>query len=166
MGEKIEAIFVSGTDFGSQKGPFISPDMYRERFKPFHKRINQWIHENTNWKTFFHTCGSVAAFLDDFIDAGVDIINPVQTSASDMDPAYLKEKYGRDLVFWGGGIDTQKVLPFSTPEEVREQVKERIRVFGKDGGFIFNTIHNIQPMVPVDNLMALFEAVNDCRSLG
>jgi len=163
VGDKIVAIFVSGTDFGSQKGPFISPTMYREMYKPFHKRINQWIHENTGWKTFFHTCGSVVAYLDDFIDAEVDILNPVQTSASGMDPAFLKEKYGEKLVFWGGGIDTQRVLPFSTPEEVKEQVKERIGIFKKDGGFVFNTIHNIQPMIPVENLVALFEAVNDYR---
>lgn len=163
VGDKIVAIFVSGTDFGSQKGPFISPLMYREMYKPFHKRINQWIHTNTNWKTFFHTCGSLVAFLDDFIDAGVDIINPVQTSASGMDPVFLKENYGRDLIFWGGGVDTQRVLPFCSPDEVRKQVRERIQVFGSDGGFVFNTIHNIQPMIPVENLVALFEAVNDYR---
>lgn len=138
VGDKIEAIFVTGTDFGAQDGPFISPDIYREMYKPFHKKINQWVHENTDWKTFFHSCGSVVAFLDDFIDAGVDILNPVQTSAAGMDPTFLKEKYGKDLVFWGGGIDTQRVLPFCNPDEVREQVKERIEIFGKDGGFVFN----------------------------
>ncbi len=165
VGNKIEAIFVSGTDFGSQKGPFISPDLYRDLYKPFHRRINQWVHENTDWKTFFHSCGSIAAFLDDFIEAGVDIINPVQTSAADMDPVFLKEKYGKDIVFWGGGVDTQKVLPFYKPEDIREQVKERIEVFGRDGGFVFNTIHNIQPNIPVENLVALFEAVNTYRTL-
>ncbi len=165
VGDKIEAIFVSGTDFGSQKGPFISPDLYRDLYKPFHKRINQWVHENTDWKTFFHSCGSIAAFLDDFIEAGVDIINPVQTSAADMDPVFLKEKYGKDIVFWGGGVDTQRVLPFCKPEDIREQVKERIEVFGRDGGFVFNTIHNIQPNIPVENLVALFEAANTYRTL-
>jgi uroporphyrinogen-III decarboxylase len=104
-------------------------------------------------------------FLDDFIDAGFDILNPIQTSASGMDPVFLKERYGRHLVFWGGGIDTQRVLPFSSPDQIREQVKERIQVFGKDGGFVFNAIHNIQPMIPVENLVALFEAVNEYRSL-
>ena len=165
VGDKIEAIFISGTDFGSQKGPFISPDMYRKMYKPFHKRINQWVHENTDWKTFFHSCGSMAAFLDDFVDAEVDIINPVQTSAAGMDPVFLKEKYGKDLVFWGGGIDTQRVLPFGKPDEVRGQVRERIEVFGKDGGFVFNTIHNIQPKIPIENIVALFQAANTYRAL-
>jgi hypothetical protein len=165
VGDKIEAIFISGTDFGAQNGPFISPDTYRDLFKPFHKRINHWVHENTNWKVFFHSCGSVAAYLDDFVEIGVDILNPVQTSAKEMDPVFLKGKYGEALVFWGGGIDTQRVLPFCTPEEVKQQVKERIEVFGRDGGFVFNTIHNIQPAVPTENLVALFEAVDAYRNL-
>jgi uroporphyrinogen-III decarboxylase len=107
----------------------------------------------------------MVAFLDDFIDAGVDIFNPVQTSAAGMEPVFLQEKYGKDLVFWGGGVDTQKVLPFGSPEDVREQVKERIELFGADGGFVFNTIHNIQPMIPIENLLALFEAVNTYRAI-
>ena len=166
VGGRIEAIFVSGTDFGAQNGPFIPPDMYRDMYKPFHNQINQWIHENTSWKTFIHSCGSIVAFLDDFIDAGFDILNPVQTSASGMDPALLKEKYGKDIVFWGGGIDTQRILPFSTPDEVRKQVRERMEILGRGGGFIFNTIHNIQPKIPIENLTALFEAVNDYKSIS
>ncbi len=165
VGDKIEAIFISGTDFGSQNGPFISPNLYREMYKPFHQRINQWVHTYTSWKTLFHSCGSVQAFLDDFIDAGVDILNPVQCSAADMDPEFLKEKYGEHLVFWGGGIDTQRVLPFGKPEEVKGQVKERIQIFGKGGGFVFNTIHNIQTGTPVENLVALFEAFKEYRTL-
>jgi len=143
VGNKIDVIMVSGTDFGTQNAPFISPDMYREFYKPFHKRINDWIHKNTSWKTFYHSCGSIALFLDDFVEAGVDILNPVQTSAKDMDPKILKERYGDKLVFWGGGVDTQRTLPFGTPEEVRREVKEHCRIFGKDGGFVFNTVHNI-----------------------
>ena len=165
VGDKIEAIFISGTDFGTQNGPFISPDLYREMYKPFHQRINRWVHSHTRWKTFFHSCGSVVAFLDDFVDAGVDILNPVQCSAAGMDPKFLKEKYGDRLVFWGGGIDTQRVLPFGKPDEVREQVKERVQIFGKGGGFVFNTIHNIQTGTPVENLVALFEAFKNCRTL-
>ncbi|MCD6082946.1 methyltransferase [Candidatus Aerophobetes bacterium] len=163
VGDKIDVIMVSGTDFGTQSGPFISPDMYREIYKPFHKRINDWIHENTSWKTFYHSCGSIVAFLDDFVEAGVDILNPVQTSAKDMDPKMLKERYGDKLVFWGGGVDTQRTLPFGSPEEVRRQVSERCRIFGKGGGYVFSAIHNIQQKVPIENLMAMFEAVREFR---
>ena len=132
-------------------------------YKPLHKKLNEWVHANTSWKTFFHSCGSIVAFLDDFIDAEVDIINPVQCSAAGMDAKVLKEKYGESLVFWGGGIDTQRVLPFGTPDEVKEQVKERIEIFGKGGGFVFSAIHNIQPHTPIENLVALFEAANEGR---
>jgi len=163
VGDKIDVIMVSGTDFGTQSGPFISPDMYREIYKPFHKRINDWIHENTSWKTFYHSCGSIVAFLDDFVEAGVDILNPVQTSAKDMDPKMLKERYGDKLVFWGGGVDTQRTLPFGSPEEVRRQVSERCRIFGKGGGYVFSAIHNIQQKVPIENLMAMFEVVREFR---
>ncbi len=163
VGNKIDVIYVSGTDFGTQNGPFISPDMYREFYKPFHKKVNDWIHKHTTWKTFFHSCGSIVAFLDDFVEAGVDILNPVQTSARDMDPIMLKEKYGDKLVFWGGGIDTQRTLPFGTPEEVKKEVTERCRIFGKGGGFIFNTIHNLQSRVPIENLIAMFQTVRKFR---
>jgi uroporphyrinogen-III decarboxylase len=152
---------MSGTDFGSQHGPFISPAAYRELFKPFHKVMNDWVHENTPWKTFFHTCGSIAAFMDDFVDAGVDILNPVQISASGMEPEVLKEKYGDRFVFWGGGVDSQGVLSFGTPEEVREQVEYNIKTFGKGGGYVFNNVHNIQATVPVENLVVFFETLKE-----
>ena len=161
VGNKIDVIYVSGTDFGTQNAPFISPDMYREFYKPFHRRINNWIHKHTSWKTFFHSCGSVFVFLDDFVEAGVDILNPVQLSAKDMDATMLKEKYGDKLVFWGGGVDTQRTLPFGTPSEVSKEVQERCRIFGKGGGFVFNTIHNIQSKVPVENLIAMFQTVKE-----
>jgi len=114
-------VFITGTDFGQQHGPFISLKAYRSLYKPFHKRVNDWVHEHTPWKTFIHSCGSVVAFLDDFIEAGFDILNPVQCSAAGMDPATLKQKYGDRLVFWGGGIDTQKTLPFGTPKTSGEK---------------------------------------------
>ncbi len=161
VGNKIDVIYVSGADFGTQNAPFISPDMYREFYQPFHKKVNGWIHKNTSWKTFFHSCGSITAFLDDFIEAGVDILNPVQTSAKGMDSEILKEKYGDKLVFWGGGIDTQKTLPFGTPEEVRKEVIERCQIFGKGGGFVFNTIHNIQAKVPIENLLIMFQTLKE-----
>jgi hypothetical protein len=165
VGDKIDAIFVSGTDFGTQRGPYMAPDMYKEFYKPFHKKINSWIHKNTNYKTFFHSCGSVVGFLDDFVEAEVDILNPVQCSAFGMDPNFLKEKYGEKLVFWGGGIDTQKTLPFGTPEQIKAEVKERMQIFGKNGGYVFNPIHNVQRGTPVENLIALIEAVKEYRKL-
>ena len=164
VGDRIDVIVMSGTDFGSQNGPFISPASYRELYKPFHKAMNDWIHKNTNWKTFYHSCGSDVAFLDDFVDAGVDILNPVQISAAGMDPEYLKGNYGDKLVFWGGGVDTQHTLPFGTPEKVKEEVKRNIEIFGRGGGFVFNFVHNVQATVPIENLMAVFETFKEYSS--
>jgi hypothetical protein len=164
VGDRIVAIYITGTDFGAQSGPFIAPKAYRDLFKPFHKIINNWVHTHTPWKTFIHSCGSVAAFIPDFIDAGFDILNPVQTSAADMDPHDLKEKYGDRITFWGGGVDTQKTLPFGTPDQIRAEVRERIHVFGLGGGYIFNTIHNVQARLPSENLLALYQAVADFRT--
>jgi len=157
--DRIDVIVMGGTDFGSQKGPFISPNLYREVFKPLHKAMNDWVHKNTNWKTFYHTCGSNVDFLDDFVSAGIDILNPVQISAAGMNPDFLKKNYGDKFVFWGGGVDTQKTLPFGTPENVKEEVENNMRIFGKNGGFVFNTVHNIQATVPVDNLITMFKTV-------
>ena len=163
VGERVSVLFVSGTDFGAQNGPFISPRTYRDLYQPFHKEINTWVHENTNWKTFIHSCGSVVKLYPDFIDAGFDIINPVQTSAAGMDPDALVAVTGDRATFWGGGVDTQQTLPFGTPEEIREQVRERMAIFGPGGGFVFNPIHNVQSGVPVENLLALYQAVEDFR---
>ncbi|MCL6431596.1 MAG: uroporphyrinogen decarboxylase family protein [Anaerolineae bacterium] len=161
VGDRIAVFFVTGTDFGMQTGPFISPQTYRDLYFPFHKALNDWIHKHTPWKTFIHTCGSVVALLPDFIEAGFDILNPVQCSAAAMDPRELKARFGDRLTFWGGGVDTQRTLPFGTPEEVRAEVRERIRTFGPGGGFVFNTVHNVQARVPVENLVSLYEAVRD-----
>ncbi len=163
LGEAIDVVFITGTDFGTQQGPFISPDDYRDLYKPFHERVNNWIHDNTTWKTFIHSCGGVEPLIDEFIDAGFDILNPVQCSAEGMDPEHLKEKFGDRVTFWGGAIDTQKTLPFGTPEEVREQVKRRVDIFAPGGGFVFNAIHNIQARTPPENLEALFRTFQECR---
>ncbi|HZR92485.1 MAG TPA: uroporphyrinogen decarboxylase family protein [Gaiellaceae bacterium] len=163
-GDAISVVYVTGTDFGAQDRPFLSPTLYRNLFKPFHRRVNEWIHTHTAWKSFMHTDGSIRRLLDDFVEAGFDILNPVQTSAAEMDPAELKAAFGDRITFWGGGIETQTVLPFGTPEEVRAQVRERMRIFGPGGGFVFSTIHNLQARVPVENIVALYEAVNDYRT--
>lgn len=159
VGERVTALMVTGTDFGTQRGPFISVKTYQELYQPYHARLNAWIHENTNWKTFIHSCGSILALIPSFIEAGFDILNPVQCSAADMDPETLKSTFGDRISFWGGGVDTQKTLPFGTPEDVRAEVRERLRIFGPGGGFVFNTIHNVQPMSPVENVLAMYETL-------
>jgi uroporphyrinogen-III decarboxylase len=161
LGPFADAAFITGTDFGTQNGPFISPKTYRDLYKPFHKTINDTIHRHTNWKTFIHSCGSVVELIPDFIDAGFDILNPVQISAAGMEARELVKHFGKDIVFWGGGVDTQKTLPFGTPEEVYRQVRERIDIFNPGGGFVFNTIHNIQATTPLENMLAMIRAIQD-----
>lgn len=162
-GDKIQAIYVSGTDFGTQNGPFMSLDSYREFYKPYYKKINDWIHAHTAWKTFYHTCGAVMSFLPDFYEAGMDILNPVQLSAKGMDAKELKETWGDKFVFWGGGIDTQHTLPFGTPEEVYQEVIQRLELFTKGGGFVFNTTHNIQSQTTPENILAMYQAITDFK---
>lgn len=164
VGDRVTAVFITGTDFGRQDGPFISPKAYRDLYQPFHRRVNDWVHAHTPWKTFIHSCGSIVILLPDIVEAGFDILNPVQCSAAGMDPCTLKERFGRQVTFWGGGIDTQKTLPFGTPEEVRRQARERIAVFGQGGGFVFNTVHNVQASTPAENLVALYDAVRESRA--
>jgi hypothetical protein len=162
VGNRIAAVWTTGTDFGMQNGPFISPKAYRDLYQPFHRRINNWIHEHTSWKSLIHSCGSVRALLDDFIAAGFDVLNPVQCSAARMNPLELKAEFGHRLTFWGGGVDTQRTLPFGTPDEVRREVRERIKIFGPGGGFVFAAVHNIQACTPVENILAMFETVREC----
>ena len=163
LGDKVQVVFVSGTDFGTQRGPFISPQAYRDLYKPFQKAINDKIHELTNWKIFIHCCGGIYPLIPDMIEAGFDVLNPVQCSAEGMDPVRLKKEFGDQLVFWGGGVDTQKTLPFGTPEQVYKEVSERIEIFSDNGGYVFNSIHNIQSNVPTENILAMFKAVNEVR---
>jgi hypothetical protein len=161
VGNEVQAVFTCGTDFGTQQSTFCSVAAFRELYLPYYKRLNDWIHAHTNWKTFKHSCGAVATLIPAFIESGFDILNPVQLSAAGMDARKLKAEFGRDIVFWGGGVDTQKALAFGTPEEVRAQVLERCEVLGRDGGFVFNSVHNIQANVPIANIVAMFEAVNE-----
>jgi len=160
VGEHIDIVWF-GEDFGTQKGLMISPQMFDDMVAPYYKRVFDWIHQHTPWKIFFHSCGGICPIIDTLIDCGVDILNPVQTTAVGMDPIRLKAEFGDRLTFWGGGIDTQSVLPFGSPEEVREQVRARVQTFGPGGGFVFATIHNIQGDVPVDNLLAMIQAVHE-----
>jgi len=163
VGDKIQVITVSPTDFGTQNREIISPDSFRQLYKPYYKKVNNWIHKNTNWKVFFHTCGSIYNLLDDLHECGVDVLNPVQCSATGMEPDALKEEYGDKFVFWGGGVDTQQTLPFGTPQEVREEVAYRIKTFNNNGGFVFSTIHNIVGKTPIENLLALLDEVKQYK---
>lgn len=161
IGDGVDAVFTCGTDFGTQTSAFCSVKTLRELWLPYYKRVNDWIHTNTSWKCFKHSCGSVERFFESFIEGGFDIINPVQCSAAGMDPVRLKQVYGDRLVFWGGGVNTQETLPFGTPGAVREEVLRRCEIFAPGGGFVFNTIHNIQAGTPLANIVAMVDAVRE-----
>lgn len=159
VGNSIDAIFICGTDFGTQDSQFCGVDTLEEMYLPYYKKLNDWIHSNTNWKTFKHSCGAIEPFINSFIDAGFDILNPVQINAKGMDPQHLKDTYGKKITFWGGGVDTQKVLSFGSPDDVKKQVYAECEILSKGGGFVFNTVHNIQANVPIENLVAMLDTI-------
>jgi uroporphyrinogen decarboxylase len=148
-----------GDDLGMDRGPFMSPAMYRRLFKPRHKALCDYIHSHSKMRVLLHSCGGIAALIPDLIEAGFEILNPVQTNCIGMDPERLKREFGRDVTFWGGGCDTRRVLNRLSPSEVKQHVRERLEVFAPGGGFVFNTVHNILPEVPPENIVAMFEAV-------
>jgi uroporphyrinogen decarboxylase len=157
VGPYVQLIQV-GDDLGAQAAPQISPDMYRRLLKPRHRALYSYIREHFDGFIFLHSCGSIRPLLPDLIDVGVQVINPVQTSAAGMDPAELKREFGRDLTFWGGGCETQTTLRVGTPEQVAAQVRERLRLFSPGGGYVFNQVHNILSDVPPENVVAMFRA--------
>ena len=161
-GDLLDVICI-GDDLAMQTGPIFPPDLYRRIVKPYHRRLCAFIRERTAAKIHYHSCGSVVEYIPDLIEIGVDIINPVQISARGMDPVELKRRFGDRIVFWGGGVDTQHTLPKGTPEEVREEVKRNISIFKPGGGYVFNSVHNIQADVPIENLMAFWEAAWEAR---
>jgi len=148
-----------GDDLGMQNGPQISPKLYRNLIKPRHKKLYRYIKTHIDAYLFIHTCGSVYHFIPDFIEMGIDILNPVQVSAKNMDTKKLKEEFGDKITFWGGGCDTQRVLPFGTPRDVEKEVKRRIEDLAPGGGFVFTQVHNIQAGVPPENVMAMYNTV-------
>jgi len=157
VGEYVD-LLQFGDDLGLQNGPFMSPDVFKEIFKPRYKKMWDFVHNNSNCKVFLHSCGSVYELLPHLIDAGVDVLNPVQTTTVNMEPERLKKEFGKYITFWGGGCNTQGVLPNKTPTEVKEDVKRRIEIFSKGGGFVFNQIHNILADVKPENVIAMLEA--------
>ena len=162
VGDNVQ-IIQFGDDLGTQDRPQISPAMYQQYLKTGHARLFQVVHQNSDCAVFFHSCGSIKPLIPDLIDAGVDILNPVQTSAVQMDPRQLKAEFGDRITFWGGGCDTQHVLPNATPDEVAQHVTERISIFAPGGGFVFNQVHNIQADVPPENIIAMFDTARDFR---
>lgn len=166
LGDKVDVVFTCGTDFGTQDSQFCSLDTFRELWLPYYQRMNNWIHEHTTWKIFKHSCGAVLPIIPGFIEAGFDILNPIQISAKAMDIQVLKQEFGKELVFWGGGIDTQRILPIATPDEIRTHVLHQCEILGKDGGFVFNAVHNIQANVPIENVVAMIETLKELRKIN
>lgn len=161
LGDTIDVIHLDGLDFGAQNREMFSPSIFQQYHVPCYKTQCDWIHEHTPWKTAKHCCGSIPNLIEPMIEAGIDILNPVQTSAAGMDPQWLKDSFGTRMTFWGGGVDTQRVLPFGTPEEVYDHVVERMKIFGPGGGFIWAVVHNIQYDVPPENIVAAIQAVHE-----
>ncbi len=161
IGDAVHVVYVCGTDFGAQNTQFCSAETFDSLYAPYYKRMNGWIHEHTSWKTFKHSCGAIAPLVQNLIDAGFDVLNPVQLSAAGMDAAELKKKHGDRVVFWGGGIDTQKTLPFGTAADVRREALSRCEILGRHGGFVFNPVHNVQARTPIANVVAMIDAVHE-----
>ncbi len=160
VGDVVDIIKV-GDDLGENNGPFMSPRIYRKIIKPRHIEFHDYIKKHSSMKIFFHGCGSITPLIPDLIETGIDILNPVQINARDMDPKFLKENFGDDITFWGGGADTRWVINRKSPEEVKKHVKELLGIFAPGGGYVWNTVHNILPDVPPENIVAMFEAVHE-----
>ena len=159
VGDSVDVIFLCGTDFATQNSLFCSPETFRNVYMPAYKKMNSWIHKNTTWKTMKHSCGAVEPLIEAFIECGFDILNPLQWNTSGMDRELIKTKYGSRIILWGGGVDTQKTLPFGTPEAVRREVLECLEIFARDGGYVFNPVHNIQAKTPIENVIAMIDAL-------
>lgn len=163
VGNKAQAVFISGTDFGTQQSELMSRNMFNNLYVPYFKRINDWVHENTSWKTVYHSCGSLINILDDMIDCGIDCLNPIQTSANGMDPQMLKDKYNKRLTFWGGAVDGQSTMAKGTPDDVEKELRKNIEIFRKDGGFVATVVHNLQSNYELDNVTRIFDVLKDYR---
>ena len=160
VGDKAQAVFLSGTDFGTQKSEIMSRSMFRELYVPYYTRVNAWVHENTPWKTLYHSCGSLLNILPDLVECGLDCLNPVQTSSYGMDPHYLKEVYGKDLVFWGGAVDGQTTMSCGTPDDVERELVRNIEIFRQGGGFVCSVVHNLQTSYSDENVKRVLDVVS------
>ena len=165
VGDIVDVIRI-GDDLGMTSGPFMSADIYRKYFKKHHKTLCDFIKSHSSAHVFIHSCGSIAELMPDLIDAGIEIFNPVQTNARGMKPDFLKKEFGADCTFWGGGIENVGTLNTGSPQQIRDQVFERLEVFSAGGGFVFNTVHNILPDVPPENIVAMFDAIREFNERG
>ncbi len=161
LGDNIDILGLDGTDYGAQNAELFSPELFAELYVPYFRIQNDWVHRHTPWKTWLHTCGSVTRIIPRLLEAGVDILNPVQTSAAGMDPAWLKRTFGSRIAFWGGGVDTQRTLPFASADQVAAEVRERVRLLAPGGGFVFNPIHNVQQGTPPENVLAAYDTARE-----
>jgi uroporphyrinogen decarboxylase len=167
VGDRCFAWGVASDDAGTQRRELVSPDVFEEMIKPHYRRVCDWVHSHTSWKTYLHSCGSIHDYIPHWIEAGIDILNPVQISAANMEPQRLMDDFGGQIVFWGGGCDTQSVLPLASPAEVRQHVKSNIAVFtARPGGFVFCQVHNVQQDVPVENVEAMLAAAHEFGELS
>ena len=160
VGDVVDVIMI-GDDLAGQTGPLFRPDFYRKVIKPRHKQLVQYIRSRTEAKIWYHTCGACSEFIPDLLDNGIHALNPVQVSAANMDPAVLKSRFGDQLVFWGGGIDAQHVLPNGSPDAIREHVRQNLETWKPGGGYVFNNVHNIQAGVPPENIVAMYDAAHE-----
>jgi uroporphyrinogen decarboxylase len=161
VGDLVDVVMI-GDDLAGQTGPLFRPDFYRRVVKPRQKRLVEYIRARTPAKIWYHTCGACTGFIPDLLENGIDILNPVQISAAGMEPAALKARFGERLVFWGGAIDTQHVLPFAAPAEIRQAVRQNLEIWKPGGGYVFNNVHNIQAGVPAENIVAMFDTAYEC----
>ncbi|NQU51689.1 MAG: methyltransferase [Bacteroidetes bacterium] len=150
-----------GDDLGAMNGPFMDPETYRQFFKPRHKQLCDFAKQNSKMHTYLHSCGSIYKLIPDLIEAGFEVLNPVQTQCTDMEPEKLKNEFGSEVTFWGGGIETVGTLNRANPDKIRTEVLNRLEILSKGGGFVFNTVHNILPDVPPQNIVAMFNAVKE-----
>jgi uroporphyrinogen decarboxylase len=162
VGDVVDVIRL-GDDLGMNSGPLMGPDTYRKLFKPRHTVLCNYIKTHSRMHTFLHSCGSIYKLIPDLIEAGFDILNPAQTNARDMQPGKLKLEFGSQVTFWGAGVDTRSILNMGTPQQVKEDVRRNIEILAPGGGFVFNTIHNILPDVPPENILAMFAALDEYR---
>ncbi len=163
VGSLAQVVFISSTDFGTQRGLTLSRDMFREFYFPYYKQVNDWIHANTAWKILYHSCGAIGEIIGDFCDAGVDALNPIQCEACGMDPKKLKADYGSRLTFWGAGVDSQSTMAEGTADDVERQMRERIEICSPGGGFVFSIVHNVQANISIDKLDRVFDVLREYR---